>query len=106
MVAAGTFRQVRRVLGACVLLGGMSAVPAMAEGFPPYFGFSGYYGAPTTYYTQDTDVHQSTRLEAGSSAFGTRTYTRGGPFWGYQPVQRRVGGHHHYRKARYVRVKG
>lgn len=90
---------------AALLLGTLAAMPAHADGFPPYFGFSSYYGGPAPYYTQDTDVHQTTRLEAGQETFGTRTYTAGGPFWGYKANQKRSLAPR-YRKARYVRVKG
>lgn len=82
-----------------------TTVPALAEGFPPYYGFSGYFGQPAPYYTLDTDVHQKTTFEGGSPAFGTRTYTAGGPFWGYKANSRhRLAPRH--RKARYVRVRG
>lgn len=81
------------------------AAPALADGYMPYYGFSGYYGRPAPYYTLDTDVHQTTRYEDGSPAFGTRTYTAGGPFWGYKAYTRhRLAPHR--RKARYIRVRG
>ena len=78
---------------------------ALADGYPPYFGFSGYYGQPAPYYTRDSDVHQATRYEGGSSAFGVRTYTAGGPFWGYKANTHQAVAPRH-RKARYVRVRG
>jgi hypothetical protein len=84
----------------------LAAGPAAAEGFPPYFGFSGYFGGPTTYYTHDTDVHQTTRLENGSELFGERTYTAGGPFWRYQPNARTVVRHTVYKRRVYRRVRG
>lgn len=96
--------QVRPALAVLGLFGALAATPALADGYPPYFGFSGYFGGPATFYTPDTDVQQTTRLEAGSSAFGTRTYTAGGPFWHYKPS--RSGGFPGHRRVRYVRVKG
>lgn len=96
--------RVRPVLAVMVLAGAMAGTPALADGYPPYFGFSGYFGGPAPYYIRDTDVHQSTRMEGGYQALGVRTYTAGGPFWGYKANVRPAGARH--RKARHVRVKG
>lgn len=62
---------------------------ALADGYPPFFGYSGYFGQPTPYYTHDPDVHQSTTMVDGYQGFGVRTYTTGGPFWGYKSTRTR-----------------
>ncbi|WP_375461310.1 hypothetical protein [uncultured Enterovirga sp.] len=66
----------------------IAATAAQADSFPPFYGYSGYFGAPTTYYTRDLDVQQSTRMRDGYQGFGVRTYTTGGPFWGYKSHRR------------------
>ena len=76
---------------------------ARADGHQPFYGYSGYFGGPAVYYTPTPDVHQSTSMRDGEQGFGIRTYTNGGPFWGYKP--------HHpyapYRRGREViRTRG
>lgn len=89
--------QLRPALAALALAGAMGSAPALADG-TPFYGFSGYYGGPTAYYTYDTDVQQATRLNGGQGDFGVRVYTPGGPFWTYKahgrtglPYRRRAG---------------
>ena len=70
----------------------------------PFFGYSGYFGGPATYYTRSNDVHQVTIPRDGYFAFGVTTYTAGGPFWGYKP-----SGYNRslrVRSRRAIRVKG
>lgn len=94
-----------QALATFAAFGALASVPALAGGAVPYYGFSGYYGGPATYYTHDTDVHQTTRMDGGSQAFGTRTYTAGGPFWHYKANNRTLH-RERRRQARYIRVKG
>ncbi len=93
----------------CLALGAVAAGvllsgAAKAEGFPPFFGYSGYYGSPTTFYTRDPDVHQTTRMESGSQTFGVRTYTSGGPFWGYKHNSQGFRARRYHRAP--IRVRG
>lgn len=81
----------------------IAATAVQADGFPPFYGYSGYFGAPTTYYTRDPDVQQVTTIVDGYQGFGTRTYTTGGPFWGYK-THRRILRERRSREA--LRVKG
>lgn len=62
---------------------------ARADGSIPFYGYSGYYGAPAVFYTRDGDVQQTTRPIDGKQGIGVRTYTSGGPFFGYKPVHAR-----------------
>ena len=82
-----------------------SSVGAEAEGYPPFYGYSGYYGGPAVYYTHDLDVHQSTTPRDGDLGYGIRTYTTGGPFWGYKR-SRTVRQPQRYRQHGAVRVRG
>ncbi len=71
------------------LLGASSAV--RADGYPPFFGYSPYFGGPTTYFTGEDTIREVTRPDTGGEyGFGTRTYYRGGPFWAYQATPRRA----------------
>ena len=81
-----------------------AAAPAQAGGSSPYYGFSGYFGGPATYYTRDTDVQQATTMRDGSQGAGVRTYTPGGPFWRYKPVGGRPLPRRYDDEA--IRVKG
>ncbi len=63
------------------------ATPCLADGYPPFFGYSSYLGRPAVYYTRDHDVQQSTRPVTGELGFGVTTYTPGGPFYGYKAVR-------------------
>lgn len=63
----------------------LGAVPAKADGMPPFYGYSGYFGQPAVYYTRGTDVQQATTMRDGYQGFGVTTYTAGGPFWRYKP---------------------
>ena len=98
-----------RSLLASALVAGAMAVTAGSAVATPYYGFSGYYGGPSTYYTNDPDIHQTTRLEGGTPTFGVRTYTTGGPFWRYQNARPariyRVHRHRH-RPVRAIQVRG
>lgn len=76
---------------AALALGLVAAAPAArADGYPPFFGYSAYFGGPAPYFTPDTDVQQTTLHREDSAGFGTRTYHRGGPFWGYRPARVRA----------------
>ena len=57
---------------------------AQADGYLPFYGYSPYFGGPTTYFSQESDVQQVTKARDGDFGFGTRTYYRGGPFWAYR----------------------
>lgn len=89
-------------LGAGLSAGGAGL--ARADGYMPYYGFSGYYGGPSVYYTRDTDVQQSTMMREGEQGFGTRTYTSGGPFWRYKA--KGVGQLPPRRHREVIRVRG
>lgn len=81
----------------------LAATAARADGAVPFYGYSGYFGAPTTYYTGDPDVQQTTRMVDGYQGFGIRTYTTGGPFWGYKTHRRTL---RERRSRDPLRVKG
>lgn len=87
---------------ACVVLAA-AASEAQADGYPPFFGYSGYFGGPAVYYTPTPDIHQSTTPPRGLWGAGVRTYTPGGPFWRYKPTMR---GFIYRRHRGPVRVKG
>lgn len=70
---------------AAVMQGGL----AQADGNIPFYGYSGYFGAPAVFYTRDGDVQQTTRPIDGKQGVGVRTYTTGGPFFGYKPAHTR-----------------
>lgn len=94
---------VAAVAFAASVLGGGTA---FADGFPPFFGYSGYFGQPVVYYTHDHDVQQATTFRDGEAGFGVRTYTTGGPFWGYKTnrIRHSVSARRHLRKG--IQVKG
>lgn len=74
---------------------------ARADSYPPFYGYSPYFGGPTTYFTPDDDVHSASTLSEGLPGFGTRTYYRGGPFYRYRPnVVRRAYYPRHQRQQR------
>ncbi len=54
---------------------------ASASGPIPFYGYSPYFGGPSPYYTYDEDVQVSSTQSYGMPGFGTRVYSRGGPFW-------------------------
>ncbi len=88
----------------------VGASAARADGYPPFYGYSTYFGGPATYFTDDTDVQQVTKPLDGVFGFGTRTYYRGGPFWALHPSRVRTAtrysrSHHRHRRAA-LRVKG
>lgn len=106
-VAAGMIGT--RSLLASALILGVATLAAGPAGATPYYGFSGYYGGPSTYYTNDPDIHQTTRLEGGTPTFGVRTYTAGGPFWRYrnaQPARVHRVQRQRYRHVRAIQVRG
>lgn len=90
------------LLGASLSAG--AAGLARADGYLPYYGFSGYYGGPSVYYTHGTDVQQTTAMQGGDQGFGTRTYTSGGPFWRYHA--KGIGRLPARREREALRVKG
>lgn len=71
----------------------------------PYYGYSPYFGGPATYFDGD-DVRQATLRGEGLPGFGTRTYYRGGPFWGYKSNARRLYAPRGQRRAVVLRRKG
>lgn len=73
-----------RVAAALVAMAAASSACA-AE---PYYGYSGYFGGPAPYYTHASDVQMSSTRSLGLTGFGTRVYTRGGPFWRRQGAVR------------------
>lgn len=76
--------------GAFLAMGLAAAGAARADGYPPFFGYSPYLGGPTPYFTPDDTIHEVTKpAQGGEWGFGTRTYYRGGPFWGYEPTPHR-----------------
>lgn len=77
---------------------------AHANGPVPFYGYAEYFGGPVVYYTRDPDVQQSTRYEASNTNYGVRTYSTGGPFWGYQPVTGTLAPKRAYRAHRHARV--
>lgn len=62
---------------------GLAATAAQADGYPPFYGYSEYFGAPRTYFTPDDTIGETTTETNGQYGFGKRTYYRGGPFWEY-----------------------
>ena len=62
---------------------GVSLGAARADGYPPFYGYSDYFGGPRVYFTPDDTIRETTSEVGGEYGFGTRTYYRGGPFWGY-----------------------
>lgn len=88
--------------GAVALLCGTA--PAMADG-APFYGYSGYYGRPTTYYTRDPDIQQVTVERGGDFGFGIRTYTTGGPFYRYKAAHTGVMVRRRYHRH-VLRVRG
>ena len=80
----------------------MAVASARADGYPPFYGYSPYFGGPATYFTPEDTIRQVTTPKGGEYGFGTRTYYRGGPYWGYEPTPRRFG--HAYRTRRSTRV--
>ena len=70
----------------------------------PFYGYSGYVGGPAPYYTQSPEIHQTTTPRGGVLDFGIRTYTTGGPFWGYRAVHGR--GRVVVRRSRHISVRG
>ena len=76
-------------LAAAVVAGGlmMGVGATRADGYPPFYGYSDYFGGPAADFTPETDVQQVTRPEGGYFGFGTRTYYRGGPFWAYKATR-------------------
>lgn len=73
-------------MGAAAVLALSGVSPALADGYPPFYGYSPYFGGPATYFSPDADVQQVTKFKDGEPGFGTRTYYRGGPFWTYRPT--------------------
>lgn len=71
--------------GGVLLIGLSVGGAARADGYPPFYGYSGYFGGPAAYFTQDTDVRQVTSGQESGITSATRTYYRGGPFWTYRP---------------------
>ena len=100
VLTTGRRRVVALAFGAVCAVAGTGA---QADSFPPFYGYSGYFGAPTTYYTRDPDVQQVTTIKDGYQGFGTRTYTTGGPFWGYKSHRRFL---REQRSRDALRVKG
>ena len=97
------------VIGSLGLLAGLGA--KAADGYPPFYGYSGYYGGPTAYYTHDPDVQQVTAIRDAYFGFGVRTYTTGGPFWSYRSSRARNGFYtsgrrYHHARDRAIRVRG
>lgn len=75
---------------ASIALGWLGAGgPVQADGYPPFYGYSTYFGGPAPYFSLETDVQQATAFPGGDPGFGTRTYYRGGPFWTYRPARAR-----------------
>ncbi|MBV9078004.1 MAG: hypothetical protein JO048_11025, partial [Methylobacteriaceae bacterium] len=75
-----TLRSARRLgAAACFALAALAAAPASADGYPPFYGYSPYFGRPAPYFTAESDVQQVTTV----AEFPVRTYYRGGPFYGY-----------------------
>lgn len=71
---------------AALFVAALGAGPAQADGYPPFFGYSPYFGGPTTYFTPEPDVISASTLSEGLPGFGTRTYYRGGPFYRFRPA--------------------
>ena len=87
---------------------GLGLGAAKADGYPPFYGYSPYFGGPATYFTPTPDVHSASTLSDGLPGMGTRTYYRGGPFWHYRSVAVRRAYHprHHYRRRTVLVRKG
>ena len=81
-----------------------AVTPSLADGYPPFYGYSSYLGRPAVYYSRDLDVQQSTRPVAGELGFGVTTYTTGGPFFGYKAA--RTLRHPVRRHREVLRVRG
>lgn len=90
---------------AAYCLGMLGLGTAHADGYPPFYGYSPYFGGPRTYFTPDDDVRSASTLSAGLPAFGTRTYYRGGPFWHYKAVGVRRAYHPHRYRRRVVLIR-
>lgn len=70
----------------------------------PFYGYSPYFGGPSTSFSRDSDVEQATTQR--DNGFGTRTYYRGGPFWRYQPSGYRRAIYSSHRRRVVLRRKG
>ncbi|TDR93879.1 hypothetical protein [Enterovirga rhinocerotis] len=97
---------IRRLALGAIAAGSLLSGAAQAESVPPFFGYSGYFGGPSPYYTPHSDVHQTTRMEHGTQAFGVRTYTPGGPFWRYQLNNEGFRAHRRHHRRSSIRVRG
>ena len=82
------------------------AGPALADGFPPFYGYSPYFGGPAVYFTPEEDVRAASIRSDGLPGMGTRTYYRGGPFFTYQPNNRRALAPRHTRRRAILVTKG
>ena len=74
---------------------------AMADGYPPFYGYSGYFGGPRTYFTPENDVRSAATISEGLPGYGTRTYYRGGPFFYHRSFATHPG---YYPRAKRRRV--
>jgi hypothetical protein len=76
----------RLMISAAILAGAtcVGAGSALAGG-SPFYGYSNYFGGPTTYFTRENDVQQATTIHGDGPDI--RTYYRGGPFWTYAPAR-------------------
>ena len=77
-----------RMVRAAAVIVAMAAAGPAAFAAEPFYGYSGYFGGPATYYSRDADVQLSSTRSPGLTGFGTRVYTRGGPFWRRQGAVR------------------
>lgn len=94
----------RSALAVSAMLAVACVGEARADGYPPFYGYSGYFGGPTVFFTPHDDVRQATTMYDGEPR--TVTYYRGGPFYGYRPKTRRAfAPHRHHRRAA-LRMRG
>lgn len=90
------------ILALC-LVGGR----AEAEGYPPFYGYSPYFGGPAVYFTPDTDVRVATTQDGSAFGIDKRTYYYGGPFYHFQPSPVRHASHpRRHRRHTVLRTRG
>ena len=83
---------------------GVSGTARAGSGYPPFYGYSTYFGGPSTYFTPENDVEQATTIRGDGK---TVTYYRGGPFWTYHPnAVRRASYTGHSRRRVVLRRRG
>ena len=90
-----------------LLLSCLAAGEASADGYPPFYGYSPYFGGPAVYFTPDADVRVATTRDGSTFGIDRRTYYYGGPFYHLRPsVARRAYYPRRHRRHAVVRARG